>query len=160
MDIKEATRKRLGELGISVEGLIALLKEQSEGTDAKPAPLAGKVSNVALEIKVKNIMHRLGGPAHIKGHQYTADAIVLVVGNRDFLNAVTKEIYPKVAEKNNTTPSRVERAIRHWIDVAWSRSTEEEQREFFGATVSSIKGKPTNSEFIATIADYVRMGGE
>jgi len=160
MDIKEATRKRLEELGISVEGLIAMIKEQSEENTVKPAPLNEEQSKIALEIKVKNIMHRLGGPAHIKGHQYTADAIVLVVGNRDFLNAVTKEIYPKVAEKNNTTPSRVERAIRHWIDVAWSRSTEEEQREFFGATVSPTKSKPTNSEFIATIADYIRMGGE
>lgn len=160
MDIKETTRKRLEELGISVEGLIALLKEQPKENTMKTAPLNEEQSQITLEIKVKNIMHRLGGPANIKGHQYTADAIVMVVSNRDLIDAVTKEIYPKVAEKNNTTPSRVERAIRHWIEVAWGRSIEEEQRKIFGATVSPIKSKPTNSEFIATIADYIRMGGE
>ena len=159
MDIKEATRKRLEELGISVEGLIALMNKPEE-TEAKPVPFNEGISEVALEIKVKNILHRLGGPSHIKGYQYATDAIVMAVCNRNFIDSVTKEIYPKVAEKNDTEPSRVERASRHFVEVSWSRSSEEDQRKIFGAAVSSIKGRPTNSEFIATIADYVRLGGE
>lgn len=160
MDIKEATRKRLKELGISVEGLNALLKEQSKKNTVNHAPLNEEQSDIALEIKVKNIMHRLGGPAHIKGHQYTADAIIMVVNDKNVIKSMTKCVYPGVAEKNNATPKAVERSIRHWIAVAWSRSTEEEQSEFFGASVSPLKSKPTNSEFIATIADYILMGGE
>lgn len=110
-----------------------------------------------LEIAITNIIHEVGVPAHIKGYQYLRDAINMVVEDMDLLSAVTKELYPAIAQRNNTTPSRVERAIRHAIEVAWNRGKIETIDSLFGYTVHNDKGKPTNSEFIAIIADKLRL---
>ena len=110
-----------------------------------------------LESDVTNMIHEIGVPAHIKGYQYLRDAITMVVGDMDLLSAVTKELYPAIAKKNNTTPSRVERAIRHAIEVAWNRGKIETINNLFGYTIHNEKGKPTNSEFIAIIADKLRL---
>lgn len=110
-----------------------------------------------LEIEITNLIHEIGVPAHIKGYHYLRDAITIVVNNMDILSAVTKELYPTIAKMNNTTPSRVERAIRHAIEVAWNRGRIETIDALFGYTVKTDKGKPTNSEFIAIIADKLRL---
>ena len=110
-----------------------------------------------LEVDITNIIHEVGVPAHIKGYQYLRDAITMVVEDMDLLGAVTKELYPAMAQLNNTTPSRVERAIRHAIEVAWNRGKIETINSLFGYTVHNDKGKPTNSEFIAIIADNLRL---
>ena len=110
-----------------------------------------------LEIEITNLIHEIGVPAHIKGYQYLRDAITIVVNDMDILCAVTKELYPTIATMNNTTPSRVERAIRHAIEVAWNRGKIETIDSLFGYTVKNDKGKPTNSEFIAIIADKLRL---
>ena len=110
-----------------------------------------------LEAEVTAILHEVGVPAHIKGYQYVREAIIIVVQNMDAINAVTKVLYPEVAKRFNTTPSRVERAIRHAIEVAWDRGDLETLQSYFGYTVNSAKGKPTNSEFIAMIADRIRL---
>ena len=110
-----------------------------------------------LETTVTEIIHEIGVPAHIKGYQYLREAIMITVNDIDVINAVTKVLYPEVAKKFATTPSRVERAIRHAIEVAWDRGDLETLQKFFGYTVSNIKGKPTNSEFIAMIADYLSL---
>lgn len=110
-----------------------------------------------LEVDITNIIHEVGVPAHIKGYQYLRDAIMMVVEDMDLLGAVTKELYPAIAQLNNTTPSRVERAIRHAIEVAWNRGKIETINSLFGYTVHNDKGKPTNSEFIAIIADKLRL---
>lgn len=106
-----------------------------------------------LEASVTTIIHEIGVPAHIKGYQYLREAIMMTVEDMDVINAVTKILYPEVAKKFNTTASRVERAIRHAIEVAWDRGDLETLQKYFGYTVSNSKGKPTNSEFIAMIAD-------
>ena len=106
-----------------------------------------------LNAQVTAIIHEIGVPAHIKGYQYLREAIVIAVEDLDVINAVTKVLYPEVARRYGTTPSRVERAIRHAIEVAWDRGDLETLQKFFGYTVSNTKGKPTNSEFIAMIAD-------
>ena len=110
-----------------------------------------------LEIKVTNIIHEIGVPAHIKGYQYLRDGIMMVVNNIEVINQITKQLYPDLAKKYKTTPSRVERAIRHAIEVAWNRGQLETVESIFGYTVNSNKGKPTNSEFIAMIADKLRL---
>lgn len=110
-----------------------------------------------LEIEITNLIHEIGVPAHIKGYQYLRDAITVVVEDMDILCAVTKELYPMIAKMNDTTPSRVERAIRHAIEVAWNRGRIETIDALFGYTVKNDKGKPTNSEFIAIIADKLRL---
>ena len=112
---------------------------------------------VALEISVTETIHKLGVPAHIMGHKYLRDAIMLSVENADLINAVTKELYPAVARMHGSTGSKVERAIRHAIECAWSRGDVEVLQEYFGYTISSYKGKPTNSEFISMIADKLRL---
>ena len=111
----------------------------------------------SLESVVTEIIHEIGVPAHIKGYQYLREAIILTINDMDAINAVTKVLYPEVARKYATTPSRVERAIRHAIEVAWDRGDVETLQKFFGYTVSGIKGKPTNSEFIAMIADHLSL---
>ena len=110
-----------------------------------------------LEALVTNIIHEVGVPAHIKGYQYLREAIMMVVNDIDVINQITKSLYPKIAFKYGTTPSRVERAIRHAIEVAWSRGQQDAVESIFGYTVSAAKGKPTNSEFIAMIADKLRL---
>lgn len=108
-----------------------------------------------LETDITKMLHELGIPAHIKGYQYLRDAITMVVKDREMMEAVTKILYPEIAKKNYTSSSRVERAIRHAIEVAWGRGSLEVIDELFGYTISTGKGKPTNSEFIALIADKI-----
>ena len=110
-----------------------------------------------LETRVTDMIHEIGIPAHIKGYHYLRDAIIMAVEDMDILNAITKILYPTVAKKHQTTASRVERAIRHAIEVAWSRGKLDVLDELFGYTVSNGKGKPTNSEFIALVADTIRL---
>ncbi len=110
-----------------------------------------------LETAITNMIHEIGVPAHIKGYIYLREAITMVVNNMEILSAVTKELYPSISIKYNTTPSRVERAIRHAIEVAWSRGRVETISNLFGYTIHNVKGKPTNSEFIAMIADKLRL---
>ena len=110
-----------------------------------------------LEAVVTEVIHEIGVPAHIKGYQYLREAIILTINDMDIINSVTKILYPTVAKRFCTTPSRVERAIRHAIEVAWDRGDIETLQKFFGYTVSNVKGKPTNSEFIAMIADCLSL---
>lgn len=110
-----------------------------------------------LETDVTNIIHEIGVPAHIKGYQYLRDAIMMSVNDSEMLNSITKLLYPSIAKQHKTTPSRVERAIRHAIEVAWSRGKMDTIDDLFGYTVSNGKGKPTNSEFVALIADKIRL---
>ena len=110
-----------------------------------------------LEAEITNIIHEIGVPAHIKGYLYLREAITMVVNDVELLSAVTKELYPNIAKKYNTTASRVERAIRHAIEVAWSRGQVETINRIFGYTIHNDKGKPTNSEFIAMVADKLRL---
>lgn len=113
--------------------------------------------NANLETMVTSIIHEIGVPAHIKGYQYLREAILIAVDNMDVINAVTKVLYPEVAHRYGTTASRVERAIRHAIEVAWDRGDLETLQKYFGYTVNGTKGKPTNSEFIAMIADRLQL---
>jgi len=113
--------------------------------------------NELLETTVTNIIHEIGVPAHIKGYQYLRSAIIIAVGDMDILNSITKQLYPTIAEMYGTTASRVERAIRHAIEVAWNRGRVETINDLFGYTVNAGKGKPTNSEFVALIADKIRL---
>lgn len=110
-----------------------------------------------LETKITAVIHDIGIPAHIKGYQYLRDSIMLAVKDNDIINSITKVLYPTIAKKYETTASRVERAIRHAIEVAWNRGNTETLNDFFGYTISNGKGKPTNSEFIALIADSIRL---
>jgi two-component system response regulator (stage 0 sporulation protein A) len=110
-----------------------------------------------LEANVTKIVHEIGIPANIKGYQYLRDAILMVIENMDIINSITKQLYPSIAKEYGTTPSRVERAIRHAIEVAWGRGRVEVLDKLFGYTVTTSKGKPTNSEFIAMIADKLRL---
>lgn len=110
-----------------------------------------------LESAITNIIHEIGVPAHIKGYVYLREAITMVVNNMELLSAITKELYPSISRKFNTTPSRVERAIRHAIEVAWGRGRVDVINNLFGYTIHNVKGKPTNSEFIAMIADKLRI---
>jgi two-component system response regulator (stage 0 sporulation protein A) len=110
-----------------------------------------------IEARVTGILHEIGVPAHIRGYHYMRNAIIMAVNNLDVLNYITKELYPSIAKKCGTTPSRVERAIRHAIEVAWSRGRIDAIDNLFGYTINTHKGKPTNSEFIALIADRLRL---
>ena len=110
-----------------------------------------------IETMVTNVIHEIGVPAHIKGYQYLREAIIIAVEDMEVINAITKVLYPQVAKTFCTTPSRVERAIRHAIEVAWDRGDLDTLQRFFGYTVSNTKGKPTNSEFIALIADRLQL---
>ena len=110
-----------------------------------------------LETLVTNVIHEVGVPAHIKGYQYLRDGIIMVIEDIEVLNQITKQLYPDLAKKHKTTPSRVERAIRHAIEVAWNRGQLDVVESIFGYTINANKGKPTNSEFIAMIADKLRL---
>jgi len=110
-----------------------------------------------IEVEVTNIMHEIGVPAHIKGYQYLRDAIIMATEDLEIINSITKQLYPTIAKRYNTTSSRVERAIRHAIEVAWGRGRIEAINSIFGYTISMGKGKPTNSEFIAMVADKLRL---
>jgi two-component system response regulator (stage 0 sporulation protein A) len=116
-----------------------------------------EIDSPRLKYLVTGIMHKIGMPAHIKGYSYLRQAIIMTVHDPDMINAVTKELYPTIAKSFGTTTSRVERAIRHAIEVAWNRGDSQTLQELFGFTVSNKKGRPTNSEFIAMIADYLLL---
>ena len=132
----------------------------SEGSEnSKPIVVVETQTEVQdLEVVVTGFIHEMGVPAHIKGYGYLRDAIIMVVEDPEMINSITKILYPAIAKKYQTTPSRVERAIRHAIEVAWSRGKMETLYSTFGYTINLSKGKPTNSEFIALIADKIRMG--
>ena len=110
-----------------------------------------------LELEVTEIIHQIGVPAHIKGYQYLRDAILMAIEDGEIINAVTKRLYPAVAKRHGTTSSRVERAIRHAIEVAWDRGDVDTLTAYFGYTIHNERGKPTNSEFIAMISDKFRL---
>jgi two-component system response regulator (stage 0 sporulation protein A) len=137
-----AILKSLNELGITV-------------VDEKPTVF--EAAQAKLPQKVTDLLREIGIPAHIKGYNYAREAILLSIEDEEIINAVTKSLYPQIAKKFNTTSSRVERAIRHAIEVAWERSDAKVHEKYFGSTFSSFKGKPTNSEFIAQIADKLRL---
>ena len=125
---------------------------------AEPASRGGiRAGAASLEMRVTEIIHQIGVPAHIKGYQYLRDAILMTIEDDDIINAVTKRLYPAVAKKHATTSSRVERAIRHAIEVAWDRGDVDVLNAYFGYTIHTGRGKPTNSEFIAMIADKFRL---
>ena len=125
--------------------------------DIRPTYIEVDECKSNLEAKVTNIIHDVGVPAHIKGYRYLRDGIMMAVNDVDVINQITKQLYPDLAKKYKTTPSRVERAIRHAIEVAWTRGQIESVENIFGYTISSNRGKPTNSEFIAMIADKLRL---
>jgi len=139
----------------SLSSSISSHKSDYFSNERRPAHINN--TSRSLEVEVTNIMHEIGVPAHIKGYQYLRDAIMMVVKDLDVINSITKLLYPSIAKNYNTTPSRVERAIRHAIEVAWSRGQVEAIDALFGYTVNIGKGKPTNSEFIAMIADKLRL---
>ena len=126
--------------------------------DNEPIVLKNNVlTDVDLQLMVTEIIHQIGVPAHIKGYNYLREAIILSVKDSEMINAVTKLLYPTIAKNNATTSSRVERAIRHAIEVAWDRGDIDTLNSYFGYTVQNDRGKPTNSEFIAMIADKIRL---
>lgn len=117
-----------------------------------------KTREKSLELIVSDVIRKLGVPAHIKGYCYIREAIIMCIEDSHAIESITKILYPDIAKKFSTTPSRVERAIRHAIEVAWTRGDLEYNEKMFGYTVSAAKGKPTNSEFIAMLADAIRLG--
>ena len=137
--------------------------EEIRGGESLRFSAPRRMDKTNIESMVTGIIHEIGVPAHIKGYQYLREAIIIAVNDMDVINAITKVLYPQVAKTFQTTPSRVERAIRHAIEVAWDRGDLDTLQRFFGYTVSNTKGKPTNSEFIALIADKLQLqlkGGE
>ena len=139
-----------------MSALVERLEEiRNEGKQVRSS--AKRNMSNSIESMVTSIIHEIGVPAHIKGYQYLREAIIIAVEDMDVINAITKVLYPQVAKTFQTTPSRVERAIRHAIEVAWDRGDLDTLQRFFGYTVSNTKGKPTNSEFIALIADKLQL---
>jgi two-component system response regulator (stage 0 sporulation protein A) len=135
--------------------LASRIRQLADGVNV--AQYIAPVKPKNLDVAVTNIIHEMGVPAHIKGYHYLRDAILMVINEVNLLGAVTKELYPSIAMKFQTTPSRVERAIRHAIELAWDRGNVEMMTEFFGYTINLERGKPTNSEFIAMVADKLRI---
>lgn len=131
--------------------------EEIRGGESLRISAQRRPDKTSIETLVTGIIHEIGVPAHIKGYQYLREAIIIAVEDMDVINAITKVLYPQVAKTFQTTPSRVERAIRHAIEVAWDRGDLDTLQRFFGYTVSNTKGKPTNSEFIALIADKLQL---
>ena len=121
------------------------------------APVHRQIGTGNDEVRVSEILHQIGVPAHIKGYQFLRDAIPLTMEDQDYINAVTKRLYPEIAKQNGTTASRVERAIRHAIEVAWDRGDVDTLNSYFGYTIHNLRGKPTNSEFVAMISDRMRL---
>ena len=131
--------------------------EEIRGGESPRTSAVRRLDKTGIESLVTGIIHEIGVPAHIKGYQYLREAIIIAVNDMDVINAITKVLYPQVAKAFGTTPSRVERAIRHAIEVAWDRGDLDTLQLFFCYTVSNTKGKPTNSEFIALIADKLQL---
>lgn len=132
-----------------------ILKNRSNSSASSDKTNAA--DNIDMETQVPRIIHQIGVPAHIKGYQYLRTAILMTISDNDVINSVTKVLYPSVAKKYQTTTSRVERAIRHAIEVAWDRGDVDTLNSYFGYTIQNSRGKPTNSEFIAMIADNMRL---
>lgn len=162
---QERVTQRVVELGadyyvlkpFSMEILASRIR-QLAGVISQQRPLVAQAIKAhPVDVEVTNIIREIGIPAHIKGYQYLRDAIMMIVNEIELLGAVTKVLYPLIAEKYTTTPSRVERAIRHAIEVAWSRGNMDMINKVFGYTIKLERGKPTNSEFMAMIADKLRM---
>ena len=139
-----------------MSALVERLEEIRGGESKRVVPMR-RPDKTSIESLVTSVIHEIGVPAHIKGYQYLREAIIIAIGDMDVINAITKVLYPQVAKTFQTTPSRVERAIRHAIEVAWDRGDLDTLQRFFGYTVSNTKGKPTNSEFIALIADKLQL---
>ena len=137
--------------------IVHLCKRPSPEPMPRTATLPTRAQAPSLEMRVTDILHQIGVPAHIKGYQYLRDAILMSIEDEDIINAVTKRLYPSVAKHHGTTSSRVERAIRHAIEVAWDRGDVDVLNAYFGYTIHNSRGKPTNSEFIAMIADRFRL---
>jgi len=131
-----------------------------KGQGAAQDPISARARSVDVESEVTNLIHEVGVPAHIKGYQYLRTAILMTISDSDVINSVTKILYPSVAKKYQTTSSRVERAIRHAIEVAWDRGDLDTLNSYFGYTIQGSRGKPTNSEFIAMIADNLRLSNK
>ena len=146
---KETILAKIQQLKPDNKAMLVNNREQYTKRDDKP--------EYNLEMDVTNIIHEIGVPAHIKGYQYLREAIMMVVNDIDIINQITKQLYPEIAKRFKTTPSRVERAIRHAIEVAWNRGQLDVVESIFGYTINANKGKPTNSEFIAMIADKLRL---
>ena len=139
------------------EHISSLMTSRAKGDMAQGIVQDSSERTPDIEAQVTKIIHQIGVPAHIKGYQYLRTAILLTVKDSDIINSVTKELYPSVAKKYQTTTSRVERAIRHAIEVAWDRGDVDTLNSYFGYTIQNNRGKPTNSEFIAMIADNLRL---
>jgi len=160
----ETVKAQMSEMGVKAfmlkpfdpKYLIEQVKQYLSGQYAqRNEPMSFTFADI--ETRVTKIIHEIGIPAHIKGYRYTREAIMTVIREPEIINCVTKQLYPAVAAVYNTTPSRVERAIRHAIEVAWDRGDVDTLNKIFGYTVSNDKGKPTNSEFIAMIADRLSL---
>lgn len=162
---QESVTQRVVELGadyyilkpFNMEVLVSRIRQLATTiTDQRPV-VAQAIKARPIDVEVTNIIREIGIPAHIKGYQYLRDAIMMIINEIELLGAVTKVLYPMIADKYSTTPSRVERAIRHAIEVAWGRGNMDMINKLFGYTIKLEKGKPTNSEFMAMIADKLRM---
>ena len=159
-EVKDMTTKELLlELGNRLEFLEKYIKNldncQADNSDEELQKQEEQEETTDLETAIQECIKQLGIPGHIKGYLYVKEAIKMVVEDREILEGITKCLYPTLAKKHETTPSRVERAIRHAIEVGWLRGDTELMDKIFGCTISLAKGKPTNSEFIAMVADYV-----
>ncbi len=163
---QETITQRVVELGadyyvlkpFNMEVLVSRIRQLAGMiTTQRPQVTAQAIKAKSVDVEVTNIIREIGIPAHIKGYQYLRDAIMMIISEIELLGAVTKVLYPMIAEKYSTTPSRVERALRHAIEVAWNRGNIDMINRLFGYTVKLEKGKPTNSEFMAMIADRLRM---
>ncbi|MEN6412545.1 MAG: sporulation transcription factor Spo0A [Veillonellales bacterium] len=162
---QESITQRVVELGadyyilkpFNMDVLVSRIRQLANTITSQRPMVAQAIKARPVDVEVTNIIREIGIPAHIKGYQYLRDAILMIIAEIELLGAVTKVLYPMIAEKYSTTPSRVERAIRHAIEVAWSRGNMEMINRIFGYTIKLEKGKPTNSEFMAMIADKLRM---
>jgi two-component system response regulator (stage 0 sporulation protein A) len=162
---QESITQRVVELGadyyilkpFNMDVLISRIRQLANAVTTQRPANTQSIKARPLDVEVTNIIREIGIPAHIKGYQYLRDAIMMIINEIELLGAVTKVLYPMIAEKYSTTPSRVERAIRHAIEVAWNRGNMDMINRLFGYTVKLEKGKPTNSEFMAMIADKLRM---
>ena len=131
--------------------------ETHQNNNQVQEPTYHTVDENFLRKEITKLLHSLSMPAHVLGYEYTREAIFIALGNKDILRSITKELYPSVAQAFNTTPSRVERAIRHAVELAWDRGDLDTLQKFFGFTTSPKKGKPTNSEFLSFLTDHLRL---
>lgn len=162
---QESITQRVVELGadyyilkpFNMDVLASRIRQLATTITMQRPVVAQAIKAQPVDVEVTNIIREIGIPAHIKGYQYLREAIMMIISEIELLGAVTKVLYPRIAEKYSTTPSRVERAIRHAIEVAWSRGNMDMINRLFGYTIKIEKGKPTNSEFMAMVADKLRL---